>query len=104
MNEERPPSQGGGFAGGFVAGLLVGAFIAYFALQEEARDLLVGKIREAGNYAADATGDLRANAGEIYARGKTVVDNARANVGAAVDEGHAAADKLRDDLSQHQQP
>ena len=77
---DRPqPNSGGSFAGGFVAGIIVGALIAYVLLQEDARDLLIGKAREAGNYAIDATEDLRANAGEIYARGKSVVESARTN-------------------------
>jgi hypothetical protein len=78
--------------------------------QEETRDLLVGKAREASNFAMDATGDLRAqvsdatsnwqsNASDLYERGKTVVDNARSNINAAVDEGKSEADSVRDDLS-----
>lgn len=112
MNEgTRRDEQGGG--GGFFTGLIVGAVagaaLAYFIMQEEARDAIVGKAREAGNFAMDATGDLRgrvagvagsiqANAAELYARGKSVVDSARNNVDAAVDEGQVTADRLRDQL------
>jgi len=105
---------GGGFFAGFVAGAVVGGFLAYLITQEEARDVIVGKAREASNLAVDATGDLRgkvtdvasslqANAADLYARGKSVVDNARSNINAAVDEGQATAEELRDDLSRESQ-
>lgn len=107
-------SKGGGFFAGFVFGAIMGGMLAYFLTQEEARDLVVGKAREAGNFAMDATGDLRgkvsgaagsfqAGAADLYARGKTVVENARTNINAAVDEGQATAGKLREDLSQQSQ-
>lgn len=81
MNEQpadngSPRQRGNGFIGGFVAGAIAGAILAYVLLQEDARDLIVGKAREAGNMAKDATGDLR----DLYERGKNVVDSARANV------------------------
>lgn len=72
MSEER-----GGFSAGFVLGAIAGAAIAYALTHEDLRDALVGKAREAGNFAMDATGDLRSNAADLYARGKTVVDAAQ---------------------------
>jgi gas vesicle protein len=101
---------GGGFFAGFVLGALAGAALAYLVSQEEARDTLIGKAREAGNFAVDATGDLRgrvseaatafgANASDLYSRGKSVVDNARTNVDAAVDEGRSTAEQLKTDLN-----
>lgn len=90
---------GSGFFGGFVLGALAGAAIAYFITQEEMRDMIAGKAREAANAAMDATGDLRTNAADLYARGKTVVDNARSNVDAAVAEGQSTASRLQTDLS-----
>lgn len=103
MNEDRnvpdEGASGGGFLAGFIVGALAGGAIAYLMTQEDARDLIVGKAREAGNYAMDATGDLRTKAADLYERGKNVVDNARSNINAAVDEGHVSADKIRDDLS-----
>jgi hypothetical protein len=95
----QEPGKGGGFALGFVLGVLAGGVAAYLLTQEEARDVLVGKAREAGNLAMDATGDLRGKATDLYVRGKNVVENARSNVNAAVDEGHASADQIREDLS-----
>lgn len=96
-------NKGGGFFAGFIVGALAGAALAYFITQEEARDLIVGKAREAGNFAMDATGDLRANAADLYERGRTVVENARTNVNAAVDEGQTTAHQMRDDLSRQSQ-
>ena len=43
----------------------------------------------------DASGDLR----DLYKRGKDVVDSARSNISAAVDEVHSASENLRDDLT-----
>jgi hypothetical protein len=90
---------GGGFFAGFIVGAIAGGVIAYLMTQEETRDLLVGKAREASNYAIDATGDLRSKAADLYERGKNVVENARSNINAAVDEGQTSADHIRDDLS-----
>lgn len=103
MNEGgNAPDQGGrggGFFAGFIVGALAGGIVAYLMTQEDARDLIVGKAREAGNYAMDATGDLRSKANDLYERGKNVVENARSNINAAVDEGQTSADQIRDDLS-----
>jgi gas vesicle protein len=104
-------NNGGG--GGFFAGLLIGAvaggFAAVLLSQDETRDRLAGKAREAGNFAMDATGDLRGKVGdvtsqwqssvsELYERGRQVVESARANLDAAVAEGQAAADETADEL------
>jgi gas vesicle protein len=102
------------FFAGFIVGAIAGGVLAYLITQEEARDAIVGRAREASNFAMDATGDLRgkvtdvassiqANAADLYARGKSVVDNARSNVGAAVDEGQTTAQQLRDELSRESQ-
>ncbi len=103
MNEgQSAPGEdgkGGGFFAGFIVGAIAGGVIAYLMTQEDARDLIVGKAREAGNYAMDATGDLRSKATDLYERGKNVVENARSNITAAVDEGQTSADKIRDELS-----
>jgi gas vesicle protein len=108
--KDKNSGAGGGFFAGFIVGAIAGAVLAYLIAQEEARDVIVGKAREAGNFAMDATGDLRgkvtdvatslqANAADLYARGKSVVDNARSNINAAVDEGQTTAEQLRDQLS-----
>lgn len=80
MNEQQSNGsarpRGNGFIGGFIAGAIAGAILAYVIVQEDARDMIVGKAREAGNRAMDATGDLR----ELYQRGRDVVDSARSNM------------------------
>lgn len=100
---------GGGFLAGFLIGALVGGAAAVLFSQEETRDLLMGKAREAGNFAADASGDLRdkvgdvtsqwqSNAADLYARGKQVVDNARTNLDDVVEDARSTARDMRDDL------
>jgi gas vesicle protein len=102
--------KGGGFFAGFLIGSIVGGAAAVLLAQEETRDLLVGKAREAGNFAKDATDDLRGRVGDVtsqwqssaadlYERGKQVVDTARAGVDAAIDEGKSTAEQARDDLA-----
>ncbi len=92
-NEHR----GSGFAAGFLIGALIGGALALVLAQEDTRDLLVGKAREATDRAKDATADLH----DLYERGRTIVENARGNFEAAVDEGKAAAEQARDDLTHH---
>jgi gas vesicle protein len=103
-------NQGGGFFAGFVVGAVIGAAVALMLTREETRDLLVGKAREAGNLAMDASGDLRGrlndvtsqwqgSATELYERGRSIVENARSNIGDAVDEGTASARDVRDELN-----
>jgi len=111
-NNDRPQQEsGGGFFAGFLVGVLVGGAIALLISQEETRDMIVGKAREAGNIAMDATGDLRGRVGDVtsswqqsatdlYARGKDIVDSARSNISAAVDEGKTTSQTLREELAQ----
>jgi gas vesicle protein len=93
----------GGFFGGFVIGATIGAAIAIALTREDARDLLVGKAKEATNFAkdkvADATSQWQANAADLYERGRQVIENARGNFGEADDEAQARAEKLRDEFS-----
>ncbi|MEO9171416.1 MAG: YtxH domain-containing protein [Candidatus Baltobacteraceae bacterium] len=104
-------NRGGGFFAGFLLGAIVGGAVAVLLTQEETRDLLVGKAREAGNFAVDASGDLRGrvndatsqwqgSAADLYERGRQVVENARSNVDSAVDEGAQQADRAREELRQ----
>lgn len=106
MNDEN---RGGGFFAGFLLGVIVGGAVAVLLTQEETRDVLVGKAREAGNLAMDATGDLRGRvtdvtstwqegAADLYERGRQVVENARTNFNAAVEEGNSSADSMREEL------
>lgn len=84
MSDDR---GGSGFFGGFLLGAIVGGAVAAFLIQEETRDMFVGKAREATNFAMDASVDLRGSAAELYERGRQVVENARTNFDAAVDAG-----------------
>lgn len=100
---------GGGFFVGFLIGAIVGGAAAVLLSQEDTRDIVVGKMREAGNFAKDATEDLRGKVGdvtsqwqssasELYERGRQVVENARTTLDAAVDEGRNAATQTRGEL------
>jgi gas vesicle protein len=95
-NENR-----GGFFAGFILGAIVGGVVAVLLTQEETRDSLVGKAREAGNFAVDATGDLRVSAADLYERGRHIVENARTNFDAAVQEGAESAEAARAKLEQN---
>lgn len=100
---------GGGFFAGFLIGAIAGGAAAVMLSQENTRGKIAGKAREAGNFAMGATDDLRGKVGdvtsqwqssvsELYERGRQVVENARANIDAAVAEGRAATDQTRDEL------
>jgi gas vesicle protein len=100
---------GGGFFVGFFVGAIVGGAAAVLLSQDDTRDVVIGKMREAGNFAKDATEDLRGKVGdvtsqwqssasELYERGRQVVENARATLDAAVEEGKDAAAQTRGDL------
>ncbi|MBV8283344.1 MAG: hypothetical protein JO029_15525 [Candidatus Eremiobacteraeota bacterium] len=100
---------GGGFFAGFLIGALVGGIGAVLLSQEETRDLFVGKAREAGNFAKDASDDLRgkvadvtsqwqSSASELYERGRQVVENARTTFDAAVDDGREASTQTKSEL------
>jgi gas vesicle protein len=100
---------GSGFFAGLVIGAVVGGAAAVLLSQQETRDRLAGKAREASNFAMDATGDIRgkvndvtsqwqSSVSELYERGRQVVESARANIDAAVAEGQAAATEAAQDL------
>ncbi len=100
---------GGGFFAGFLIGAVVGGTAAVLLTQEETRDRLAGKARDAGNVAMGATDDLRgkvtdvtsqwqSSVSELYERGRRVVESARANLDAATLEGRAAAYQTADEL------
>jgi gas vesicle protein len=100
---------GVGFFAGFLIGAVFGGAAAVLLSQEETRDRLAGKAREAGSFAMDATDDLRgkvsdvtaqwqSSVSELYEKGRQVVETARANIDAAVAEGRTAADEAADEL------
>ncbi len=125
---DRGPS-GASFVSGVLIGALAGAALAMiFAPQtgEETRDLLYAKARETservrdtaedvsvtasaaataaatgvGAKVGDVIGDVSAGAGDLYSRGKQIVDEARARVDAAVVDGKAAAAQARTTLEE----
>jgi gas vesicle protein len=106
-------SEGRGFLRGFLIGAAVGAGIALALTREDAREVLLGKAKEAGNFAKDATSDLRGkvagtasqwqtNANELYERGRQVIENARGSFQSSGDEvrdeATARAERLRSEL------
>jgi len=97
MADER----GGGGVPGFVTGLAIGALAgATLAMilapqsGEDTRDLLYAKAREAGERARDGAED----AGDLLARGRKIVDEARARIDGAIAEGKDAAERQRTTL------
>jgi gas vesicle protein len=58
---------------------------------EDTRDLLFAKAREAGERARDTAGD----AGDLLARGRRIVAEAKARIDNAVSEGKDAAARQR---------
>jgi gas vesicle protein len=111
-NEEQDEAAGrgkGGFVAGFLLGAVVGGVAAVLLTQEDTRDVLAGKAREAGNYAKDTGDDFRGKVGDmtsgwqssasdLYERGRAVVENARATINAAIEEGANNAEQTRDEL------
>jgi gas vesicle protein len=106
---DKGSGGGGGFFVGFLIGAIVGGAAAVLLTQDETRDRIAGKAREAGNFAMGATDDLRekmsdvtsqwqSSVSELYERGRQVVDSARANIDAAVAESRAAAEETAEDL------
>jgi len=98
--------EGGGGISGFVAGLILGALAGatlavVLAPQtgEETRDLLRAKAREAGERARDTAGD----AGDLLARGRTIVAEAKARIDGAIAEGKDAASRQRSTLENETQ-
>ena len=86
-----------GFITGLALGMLAGATLAMVLAPqsgEDTRDLLVAKAREAGERARDTAGD----AGDLLARGRQIVADAKARIDAAVAEGKDAADRQRTTL------
>ena len=99
MSEQR--DGGGSGFGGFVTGLaigtLAGAVLAMILAPqsgEDTRDLLVAKAREAGERARDTAGD----AGDLLARGRQIVAEAKARIDGAIAEGKDAATQQRTTL------
>ncbi|HTJ25146.1 MAG TPA: YtxH domain-containing protein [Candidatus Limnocylindria bacterium] len=88
---------GPGFLAGFAIGALAGAALAMVLAPqsgEDTRDLLYAKAREAGERARDSAED----AGDLLARGRRIVAEARARIDGALAEGKEAAERQRSTL------
>ena len=93
--------RAGGGVPAFVAGLAIGALAGITLAMilapqsgEDTRDLLLAKAREAGERARDTAGD----AGDLLARGRQIVAEAKARIDGAVAEGKDAASRQRSTL------
>jgi len=98
-------NSGPGFLAGLLIGALAGATVAMVLAPqagEDTRDLLKAKAREASDRMRDAAEDLAKNSpvapGDLLARGKQIVDDARTRLDAAVADGKDAAAHLRSTL------
>ena len=98
MDDDRTAGGPGAGIGGFVAGLAIGALAGITLAMvlapqsgEDTRDLLVAKAREASERARDTAGD----AGDLLARGRRIVADAKARIDGAVSEGKDAAARQR---------
>jgi gas vesicle protein len=98
VSDERTSGGGvGGFVAGLAIGTLAGAVLAMILAPqsgEDTRDILVAKAREAGERARDTAGD----AGDLLARGRQIVAEAKARIDGAIVEGKDAASQQRTTL------
>ena len=97
MADEGSGGGGPGFVTGLAIGALAGAALAMVLAPqsgEDTRDLLYAKAREAGERARDGAED----AGDLLARGRKIVAEARARIDGAIAEGKDAADRQRSTL------
>jgi gas vesicle protein len=75
---------GGSFVAGLITGILAGAGIAFLLAPqtgEETRDVLRAKVREASE-----------QAGDLYEKGKTVIETARGTIEATLEDEAEAAE------------
>lgn len=84
-------ASGGRFGTGFFIGALFGAGVALLIAPErgeERQGAVVGTAR-------GALDEVRSRVNDVYARGSRLIEAARAELDAAVDEGKAAAEAQR---------
>jgi len=112
VNEDTQPrddAADGGGGPGFVTGLLLGGLLGATVAMilapqagEDTRDLLRAKAREVSGRARDAAedvaGGVSTSANDLLARGKQIVEDARARFDSAVTEGKDAAAEQRSTL------
>ncbi len=93
---ESTPAQAG--SGGFLTGLLLGGLVGVTIAMivappagDQTIDTLRGKARDATESVRDAADDVNAAANDLVARGKLIVEDARARLDLAVAQGKEAA-------------
>ncbi|MHB0868365.1 MAG: YtxH domain-containing protein [Chloroflexota bacterium] len=95
----------GGFVSGFLLGGLVGAAVALLLTPrsgEEARDTLMDRGIELKVKAEEVAAKARVEADELLSLGKTVLEDQKARIREAVEEGkEAAAEKKAELLSKY---
>ncbi|GAC1413018.1 MAG: hypothetical protein NVSMB64_23250 [Candidatus Velthaea sp.] len=105
QNEDAAGGGGPGFLTGLLLGGLLGATVAMILAPQaggDTRDLLRAKAREvsgrARDTAEDVAGGVSTSANDLLARGKQIVEDARARFDSAVTEGKDAAAQQRSTL------
>ena len=91
-------ASGGGFVTGLLLGALAGAGLAMIAAPQngaETRDELGARVRAGSGRARDVASDAT---NDLFERGRTIVESARARVYGAIAEGRQAATQQRNDL------
>jgi gas vesicle protein len=102
---QAPPSSAAvpdGASPGFLTGLLLGGLIGVTIAMivapqagDETREILRAKAREASESVREAADDVTTSANDLLARGKQIVEDARARFDVAVAEGKDAAAQQR---------
>jgi gas vesicle protein len=86
-NEKR---GGGSFVAGLLTGIVAGAGLAFLLAPqtgEEARDVLRAKVREASE-----------QAGDLFEKGKTVIENARGTMDASVEDEQGVVEREHEQI------
>jgi gas vesicle protein len=81
---------GGSFVAGLLTGIAAGAGLAFLLAPqtgEEARDVLRAKVREASE-----------QAGDLYEKGKAVIENARGTIDACVEDEQVVAEREHEQI------
>jgi gas vesicle protein len=81
---------GGSFVAGLLTGIAVGAGIAFLLAPqtgEEARDVLRAKVREASE-----------QAGDLFDKGKTVIETARGTIDTSVEDEQEVAEREHEQI------
>lgn len=81
---------GGSFVAGLLTGIVAGAGLAFLLAPqtgEEARDVLRARVREASE-----------QAGDLFEKGKTVIENARGTMAGSVEDEQGVAERENEQI------